>query len=1021
VTDVCGSNGVCAGSAKNCNDNQPCTLDSCNTTTGNCVNNASALLGAACSDGNACTIGDSCNGIAAGCTAGTTAANCDDGNACTTDTCNSATGCSNTNNTANCDDGNFCTSGEKCASGVCGGGVARDADGDGFVAAACTSSNKDCDDANNQIRPTATEICDNVDNNCSATTDEGCDDDNDDYCDSSITHSPAAGTFVQTCSKGTGDCNDANVLINPGAVDVLEPTRSGPWTATAATGGTSNGTIRVRISPNNRAFVGIGFDDRTNVAKPRRIMLATRPSGSASSNRWVGILPPVTPNDVSVQDVVVTNDSLGTASTGDVVHVFTVRLNPSTNTYQIVDLSSPISTLYKLRNWTTTVVASTGITANTRVRADVNVSSSNSPLYLMWSGSSAGYAVRDTTKGEWSVGGATTPVLPANFELSVDDTGACHVVYVITAQLSFSPFTEYNNVRHATDRGSVGSTFAATTLAGGFGSPAAPDGYTQPNVLVSHAGTTDTVHTFWLAKDTGTGLFQSRYRKKLVTDASFGSETSGVCSDGANVPTAVARNATGIDVFSADGGYTFKPDSGLGSCWASSPSNVSTFGAILPISFTGASSGPGTIVAFDGASNVVEYAPSGTSSTWVRNMVMPAFAKDFAMPRQTAAIDGLVGLLAGSTNSPNSSLVGGSVAAPYALTRAIWWGDAIALHPYNPELANASTTGETPLAVANSGSSTYALALDKQSGQIYGHYWATPDASPGTLAQIPLSTYTYVAGLPKPELAPLNNDFFIGLAMGDPGNGLDLRFLRLGKDGTVTSSAWPLAETGFTSSIALMYRTFTTTTTQNWSAFGFDCGGQGLRSAVYTLSQNVGTGAYSASVGSTSVWSTDSCSRVWAARDTSTGHIGSGSYHVFAVINQSLVHFYSTSGSTNGSSWEQRIVVDNISESDAIEVSASLRGSPVVLVNSTAYRFDRGATDPATSAWAATALLDASWYTTTPSAAWGLAARDDGDSAWGIYGLNMFSSGYSSFFRDSWVSLIPSNTVDQNCNGNPSP
>ncbi|MEI8255624.1 MAG: putative metal-binding motif-containing protein, partial [Deltaproteobacteria bacterium] len=45
----------------------------------------------------------------------------------------------------------------------------------------------DCDDSKSTINPGASEICDNVDNNCSASTDEGCDDDNDDYCDATMT------------------------------------------------------------------------------------------------------------------------------------------------------------------------------------------------------------------------------------------------------------------------------------------------------------------------------------------------------------------------------------------------------------------------------------------------------------------------------------------------------------------------------------------------------------------------------------------------------------------------------------------------------------------------------------------------------------------------------------------------------------------------------------------------------------------------------------------------------------------
>jgi len=96
-----------------CNDNNPCTDDSCNPATG-CehVNNT-----AACNDGNACTDNDTCGG---GVCAGTGIV-CNDGNVCTDDTCIPASGCVYANNTSACDDGNACTTGDVCGGGVCTG------------------------------------------------------------------------------------------------------------------------------------------------------------------------------------------------------------------------------------------------------------------------------------------------------------------------------------------------------------------------------------------------------------------------------------------------------------------------------------------------------------------------------------------------------------------------------------------------------------------------------------------------------------------------------------------------------------------------------------------------------------------------------------------------------------------------------------------------------------------------------------------------------------------------------------
>jgi hypothetical protein len=84
--DACGGGSCQPGSALVCNDNNVCTTDTCNPTTG-CVFTNNTI---ACDDGNACTQLDTCSGGA--CVPGP-AANCDDGNACTADTCDTTTGC----------------------------------------------------------------------------------------------------------------------------------------------------------------------------------------------------------------------------------------------------------------------------------------------------------------------------------------------------------------------------------------------------------------------------------------------------------------------------------------------------------------------------------------------------------------------------------------------------------------------------------------------------------------------------------------------------------------------------------------------------------------------------------------------------------------------------------------------------------------------------------------------------------------------------------------------------------------
>lgn len=113
-----------------------------------------------------------------------------------------------------------------------------DADGDGFgdeatgVETCAQPANTvtvggDCDDANDQIYPGATEICDDLDNNCDGNTDEGLpsityyEDLDEDGFGSNV-------SLVSCDSLGagyaltTGDCDDANDQVYPGATEVLD-------------------------------------------------------------------------------------------------------------------------------------------------------------------------------------------------------------------------------------------------------------------------------------------------------------------------------------------------------------------------------------------------------------------------------------------------------------------------------------------------------------------------------------------------------------------------------------------------------------------------------------------------------------------------------------------------------------------------------------------------------------------------------------------------------------------------------
>jgi hypothetical protein len=113
-----------------------------------------------------------------------------------------------------------------------------DADGDGFgdeatgVETCAQPANTvtvggDCDDANDQIYPGAVEICDNEDNNCDGNTDEGLpsityyEDLDEDGFGSNVSL-VSCDSLGLGYSLETGDCDDDNDQVYPGATEVLD-------------------------------------------------------------------------------------------------------------------------------------------------------------------------------------------------------------------------------------------------------------------------------------------------------------------------------------------------------------------------------------------------------------------------------------------------------------------------------------------------------------------------------------------------------------------------------------------------------------------------------------------------------------------------------------------------------------------------------------------------------------------------------------------------------------------------------
>jgi hypothetical protein len=112
--DTC-ANGFCAGSGLlDCNDQDPCTNDWCDPSSG-CVNKFNS---APCNDNDLCTTVDTC--VLGECQ-GSAPLECDDGNVCTDDSCDPDSGCTHGPGDGECDDQNPCTANDQCTGGICKG------------------------------------------------------------------------------------------------------------------------------------------------------------------------------------------------------------------------------------------------------------------------------------------------------------------------------------------------------------------------------------------------------------------------------------------------------------------------------------------------------------------------------------------------------------------------------------------------------------------------------------------------------------------------------------------------------------------------------------------------------------------------------------------------------------------------------------------------------------------------------------------------------------------------------------
>jgi hypothetical protein len=227
-TGVCRA-GTCTPVTVNCDDSNPCTVDApdgsggCSHTAGN--------EGGSCADTNVCNGAETCR--AGVCAPGTTLS-CDDGNACTDDSCNATTGCVRTNrpNGTVCAPATQCGGASTCQSGVCTAGpngscddqnpCTADSCGPGGTCLHAPLDGNSCADTN---ACNGAEIC--RAGTCAAGTAVVCT--ASDQCHEAGVCNPATGACTNPASPETRTCSDGNACTEG------DLCRSGTCTGTART------------------------------------------------------------------------------------------------------------------------------------------------------------------------------------------------------------------------------------------------------------------------------------------------------------------------------------------------------------------------------------------------------------------------------------------------------------------------------------------------------------------------------------------------------------------------------------------------------------------------------------------------------------------------------------------------------------------------------------------------------------------------------------------------------------------
>jgi outer membrane protein assembly factor BamB len=190
VSEACNADHLCAQiNPTEIDDNNPCTVDACDPTTGEVTH---TLRAGVCDDGDACTFGDVCDSL--GACAGTTMACPNDGNPCTEDVCSAGVcGVAQTNGTE-VRDADLCDGIETCVSGQVTAGIPT----------LCADDNNPCTD----------DVCNPGDGACGVAVDDATEVPDADPCDG-----------VETCLSGAVTAGTATVCTddnNPCTDDVCD-------------------------------------------------------------------------------------------------------------------------------------------------------------------------------------------------------------------------------------------------------------------------------------------------------------------------------------------------------------------------------------------------------------------------------------------------------------------------------------------------------------------------------------------------------------------------------------------------------------------------------------------------------------------------------------------------------------------------------------------------------------------------------------------------------------------------------